>query len=284
MKISMATNIPFEFFGEKGGLELLKKTGFDTVDYSLHIPGAYERLLSSDYLEYAKNSRSLLEKIGMSCNQAHAGFKFEYGMEMNDSCPEYLYACRCIEYASVLGAEDIVVHTIWVPNKEVDAVDYNIGFYKSLEPFCERFGIRIAVENAAGTKSVEQINRFCEALTPEHFSVCVDIGHINKDGYVPGELIRGVAPGRVRSLHIHDNHGQIDEHTLPYLGNIDWNEVISALVDIGYCGDFTMEAGKFLRAFPNELKADAMKLYYSVARHLAEEFEKVKEARSAERN
>ena len=45
MRISMATNIPFEFFGEKEGLELLKKTGFDTVDYSLHIPGAYERLL-----------------------------------------------------------------------------------------------------------------------------------------------------------------------------------------------------------------------------------------------
>ena len=48
MRISMATNIPFEFFGEEEGLRLLKETGFDTADYSLYIPGTFERLLSSN--------------------------------------------------------------------------------------------------------------------------------------------------------------------------------------------------------------------------------------------
>ena len=276
MNISVATNVPVQFLGEEKGLELISKVGFDTVDYSLYIPGDFERLLSDDYLLQAQRTKQLLKKYGLKCSQAHAGFKFEYGMEMDVGCPEFLYACRCIEYAAVLGARDIVVHTVWVTDKSVDAVDYNIGFYKSLEPFAKKFGIRIAVENAAGTKSVEQVNCFCAVLPAEHFVVCMDIGHVKKDGFEPSEFARGIAPGRLQSLHVHDNHGAIDEHALPFLGAIDWEETLRALVEVGYDGDFTMEAGKFLKAFPKELLPDALKFYYSVTKHLGDKLELMK--------
>lgn len=273
MKCSIATNIPIEFYGEEQGLFLLAETGFDTVDYSFFVPGEDSRLLADDYLEKAEKTKNLLKKLGLSCNQAHAGFKFRYGMNMNEQCPEYLFCCRCIEYAALLGAENIIVHGIAVPDNE-DFVDYNIQFYKSLEPLCGRFGINIAVENVGGARDVETINRFCEGLPSEHFSVCVDIGHANLTKIGPAEFLRSVASGRVKALHIHDNCGDADAHTIPYLGGIDWQETLGALIDIGYTGDLTMEAGKFLRAFPTNLKPDALKLYYSVVKNLEYELEK----------
>ena len=275
MKLSIATNIPMEFHGEEAGLKMLAEAGFDTVDYSFFIPGTPDRLLRDDYLEQAENTKQLLKKYGLECNQSHAGFTFRYGMDMSTDCPEYLFSCRCIEYAALLGAKDVIIHTIRVPDENVDFVEYNIGFYKSLEPLCEKFGIRIAVENASGTWSVEQINRFCEALSPEHFVVCLDIGHAKMNGYEPDDFARMVTPGRLQSLHVHDNCGTKDDHNLPYLGVIDWKETLRALIDIGYEGDFTMEAGKFLRPFPKELTADALKLYCAVGRQLVRTYEEM---------
>ncbi len=276
MKFSIATNIPIEFFGEEKGLELLANTGFDTVDYSFFIPEEDKRLLEDDYMEQAERTRLLLERFGLSCNQAHAGFKFRYGMEMSTECPEYLFSCRCIEYAAHIGAKDIILHTVRVPKEAEDFVDYNIRFFKSLEPLCEKFGIRIAVENASGATSIDKINRFCEALSPEHFVVCLDIGHAQVSELAPCEFARKISSERLQALHVHDNCGTKDDHTLPYLGVVDWDATLQALIDIGYEGDFNMEAGKFLRAFPKELIPEALKLYYSVTSYLAHKFEEMR--------
>ena len=49
------------------------------------------------------------------------------------------------------------------------------------------------------------------------------------------------------ALHIHDNRGMQDEHLIPYLGTINMDEVINALIEIGYEGYFTFEAASSLR-------------------------------------
>ena len=33
----------------------------------------------------------------------------------------------------------------------------------------------------------------------------------------------------VATTHLHDNHGERDEHLLPYEGTIDWNATLAAL-------------------------------------------------------
>ena len=53
---------------------------------------------------------------------------------------------RALESASILGAKNIVVHSITVPDG-VDFEKYNIEYYKSFIPYCEKFGIHVAVEN-----------------------------------------------------------------------------------------------------------------------------------------
>ena len=52
-----------------------------------------------------------------------------------------------------------------------------------------------------------------------------DIGHAHlSDGDESGRIARSLEPLRdlVASTHIHDNHGEKDEHLLPYDGTIDW--------------------------------------------------------------
>jgi sugar phosphate isomerase/epimerase len=57
------------------------------------------------------------------------------------------------------------------------------------------------------------------------------------------EMLR--AAGRyLMALHIHDNHGERDEHLLPGRGNIAWQEVMQALRETNYSGVFMYELGR----------------------------------------
>jgi sugar phosphate isomerase/epimerase len=62
-----------------------------------------------------------------------------------------------------------------------------------------------------------------------------DIGHAHlADGEEAGRIVRSLEPLKdlVASTHIHDNHGEKDEHLPPYDGTIDWAEAVKALKTI----------------------------------------------------
>ncbi|MCK5585855.1 sugar phosphate isomerase/epimerase, partial [Candidatus Bipolaricaulota bacterium] len=48
--------------------------------------------------------------------------------------------------------------------------------------------------------------------------------------------------GQLIHLHLHDNHGELDEHLLPGEGNVDWPRVLGVLEDIGFSGTAVLEA------------------------------------------
>ena len=50
-----------------------------------------------------------------------------------------------------------------------------------------------------------------------------------------------IAGHHLITLHLHDNHGEQDEHLLPGRGNIDWDGVVKALDDVAYPGVFMYE-------------------------------------------
>ena len=72
-------------------------------------------------------------------------------------------------------------------------------------------------------------------------TACLDLGHCGLVGQLPQNMIRALGHDRLGSLHIHDNGYKLDEHNLPYMGKIDWDEVTKALGEIDYTGDFTYE-------------------------------------------
>jgi sugar phosphate isomerase/epimerase len=89
-------------------------------------------------------------------------------------------------------------------------------------------------------------------------------------------MIKLMGGDRIKALHVHDNDGKNDTHTLPYAssGVMDWDKITDALREIGYQGDLTYEADSFMSRFPAELLPDCERLMHAVGRHLIKMIEK----------
>jgi len=71
------------------------------------------------------------------------------------------------------------------------------------------------------------LKHFLEQTRLTGVKLCFDTGHANIEGGL-GEALEAVRD-LVITTHIHDNHGERDDHLLPYQGNIDWDATLSAL-------------------------------------------------------
>ncbi len=282
MKLAVDTSAIFQKVGEVRGIEMIKEAGFDGVDFSYYGLDENSPILGENYRDYAKKVRALLDEHGLVCNQAHAPYALKYDEPFDLSNKNYRDIVRSMESASILGAKNIIIHSITIPMtvKDVTFEQCNYEFFKTLEPYCEKIGIKIGVENLynrdkkrqsyfkirCGTP--ESLSAFVERLDSPWFTACIDIGHASLTGYEPEDFIRGLKPGILKALHVHDTDYKQDSHTLPFFGNLNWYEITSALRDTGYQGDFTFEIRYYLKKFPEELLVDALKYAVFVGRYL----------------
>lgn len=283
MNLSVELYSVTKHFGDHKAVELIKQAGFDAIDYSYYYEKECEEILGENYKEYAREFRAYLDLSGISCNQAHAPFTFQYGMNLDVSEEKYLHIVRSMESAAILGAKNIVVHAVTVP-EDVDFEAYNIEYYKSFIPYCEAFNIHVAVENLFSRDpkrhrlvgklgSPKELNRIIKKIDSPWIVACVDVGHAALTGYEPEDFISRVDPGILKCLHIQDNDYLDDRHMLPYLANLNWSAVMTALKKCGYEGELTFEIVKYLQKFPPELIPDALKFAAVIGKHLISIYE-----------
>lgn len=283
MNLSVELYSVTKHFGDHKAVELIKQAGFDAIDYSYYYEKECEEILGENYKEYAREFRAYLDRSGISCNQAHAPFTFQYGMSLDVSEEKYLHIVRSMESAAILGAKNIVVHAVTVP-EDVDFEAYNIEYYKSFIPYCEAFNIHVAVENLFSRDpkrhrlvgklgSPKELNRIIKKIDSPWIVACVDVGHAALTGYEPEDFISRVDPGILKCLHIQDNDYLDDRHMLPYLANLNWSAVMTALKKCGYEGELTFEIVKYLQKFPPELIPDALKFAAVIGKHLISIYE-----------
>ena len=287
MKTVMPTSYLESKFGTEKAFELIKEAGFDGVDYT----DCYEHSVSEfdDYADRAKKIRNLAESMGLEICQTHGpmvtGMLKKYDIEYVRE-----RTVRSIETASLLGAEAVVIHPIQDPLHKLgdeSVFERNIEFFKYFIPFCEKYDVKIAIENMCKTdpKSgvvhdgvcahpLEYI-RYIDALNSPYATACFDTGHCAATGREPHDVIR-IVGDRITCLHLHDNDYKSDRHMLPYSMNMDWDEICKALADIDYKGHITMEASNFTNKFPEEFMPTALKFKADVARFIAETVEKYK--------
>lgn len=268
----------WESFGIDKGFQTIKEAGFDGLDLSFYWKAA-PALCGDDYKEKALEIKNALAKHGLSCTQAHAPFDFLYGMKQDDSCFEYLSIKRAIEACGIIGIDHIVVHGVKVPAPACSRMnmEYNYNYYKTFEPLCKKFGVKIAVENLMASFTYpDLLNDILKQLDSPYFVGLVDVGHAwLRGGIQPAEFIRQMDKGAVKGLHIQDTHGMelgVDEHLVPYMANIDFAELIKALKEYGYDGEFTMECPRFLEFYAkHDLLAPALTFAQAVGRKLVNE-------------
>ncbi len=143
-----------------------------------------------------------------------------------------------LEIASKVEAHYVVVH----PSEKAyddkkmyrEAVRSLIRSLEELVKQAERYGVRLVLENMLSKPGKFRIGTSIKALKSLieenglDVGICLDTGHSHHNGLrVDEEVIE--ANGLLRTLHVNDNHGTMDEHLVPGEGTIDWNRFISSL-------------------------------------------------------
>ena len=266
-------------YGDQKAIEMLSKAGFDCVDYSFYWLDDSDDAISEKYIEHAKKIKRILDANQITCNQAHAPLGYGYVRVFDVSDKEYQKIVRSMEAAAIMGANSIIIHAVQVPEHE-NLFEYNLRFYKSLEPYAEQFGIHIAIENLwdydpkrkriyGRLHTPDILYKMLDALQSPWFIICIDVGHAAMTGYEPEEIIRQFDNKALRALHIHDNDYCADKHALPYTGDFNWNEIMKALKEIDYQGEFTLEIFKFLESVDDDFMEEALKFAEKTGRYLA---------------
>ena len=211
--------MPHFNYKDKGWAEkfagLLKENSIKVV--SFHAP-IYEEVTPPDkrkWLSYSSKDNAIRQKALTETKE--------------------LIDCMCLFEAGLL-----VIHGL-EDRKETETEK---AFHKSLtelSEYCREKNIRIAVENVLHGATAEKILRLIddERHNPDLVGICLDLGHSNISNNPVNDLEE--CSERLFAIHVSDNNGREDLHSIPFIGNIDWMQVAAVLKKIGFDGYFMYE-------------------------------------------
>lgn len=272
-------------------------TGFKYLDYSfynvIHPNSAFLAADGDAWRREVSDAAAAAAALGIQFVQAHAP---NYNPAADcDHAAGLLAVRRSIEACGLLGIPNLVIHTGFgpqhlYPQDKRAYFDTNLAFLQTLYPVMEKHNVTVCIENSAENNmgsyyffmTAGEMNEFIEFANHPLLAACWDVGHANmrkSDQYQ--ELT--TLGANLRAVHIHDNDGQRDLHLAPYLGDINLDPIIRALVDMSFKGCFTFEADGFLKygsaandrplAHPSlEVKRAAVTLLYSIGKSALETY------------
>ncbi len=105
----------------------------------------------------------------------------------------------------------------------------------------EKYKLHIALENIFD-KTPEMLLRLLQHFSSPYFGHCLDVGHFNIfANYDLLKWLDELGP-YLKEVHLHDNHGQQDEHLAPGEGEIDFPFLFSQLSKRKLSPALTIEA------------------------------------------
>lgn len=136
---------------------------------------------------------------------------------------------RALEAAELIPFERMVIHLgdrhePWSPR----ALEYSLTALEHLRAFANPLGVKLAVENIEN--EVTRPEHIREIFSIGHFKdigVCLDTGHAHLGEGVMNTLMQ--LRDLITTTHLHDNHGNKDEHLWPGDGAIEWKPVVEEL-------------------------------------------------------
>ncbi len=152
---------------------------------------------------------------------------------------------REIDFAAHVGAHSLVLHPVCFglmkPDDRLDVPEI-----LRLAGYASERGVRLVLENLRD--AIWLLDRVLDEVgdDPEatNLGICIDTGH----AYMSHDAGRGPVSnyleryaGQLTHVHLHDNHGESDEHLVPGDGAIDWPRVVCTLEEIGFDGTAILE-------------------------------------------
>ncbi len=162
--------------------------------------------------------------------------KRESGIPMSISDPERVRRIdavdevkRTLEIAEHIPFRYLVQH-IGSGGREANdprKIDAAFNSLEHLSIFAKQRGVTIALENTPGELGAPATLRHFIVDTRLPLKLCFDIGHAHMEDGV--EISFEPMHEHAVMAHAHDNHGEKDEHLLPYNGTVDWDAAMGLL-------------------------------------------------------
>lgn len=304
MKISTTTGV----YQQSGGagrlrdmdhvLEVLRGVGYSTIDLGFCMQDEENYILAGD--DWEKKIDRLGEtaaKLGIDFYQSHTPFVpgcSMYTLSQND--PDYEARYReflrraCIANGR-LGVKWSVIHPMTYPQFNYErkaSLEQNHAFFDPYVELCIRGGTGVAYENMLPSLNRQYPVRYCQhyddlielvdSYGDPMVGLCWDTGHANQMKLDQGRALRTIG-SRLVALHLNDNaYNTADEHLLPFMGGVDWPEVIRALVEIGYQGSLNYETAKVSQRGTGDMQLELVKMIYRSSLCFAQLYEREKAA------
>ena len=305
MKISVQTGGACDVLGVDAGMKAIREAGFDTVDFG-ELCGHYsweeaqeekpcaffedEKALDAFMKEYADAA----EKYGVAFGQFHAPFPSFYPRKPKATAIAQDAIRKSIRLCGKVGCPYIIVHPCFDGSARFPSMtkqeEYrlNIEFYSSLIPLLKQYDVICCLENMwiqdwkskkiyfGCCSDMREACRYIDDLNAiageKRFGFCLDIGHLLLLGLDPCYAMADLGD-RLVTLHVHDNDGVDDDHTLPYLGVCNWNRFVKGMREVGYTGTLNFETLGFNGNFPKELVPHALNMLGATAKYLRDRVE-----------
>ncbi|MBO5394291.1 MAG: sugar phosphate isomerase/epimerase [Clostridia bacterium] len=118
--------------------------------------------------------------------------------------------------------------------------------FKKIIKHARKVGIKIAFENGRKFGYLEYLFKH---ITSDNIGVCFDAGHYHC--FFKDKFNWQLFHDKIIAIHLHDNDGENDLHSLPFDGTMDWKNMTDNLKQTTYNGPITLE---------NKYKGDYVKM------------------------
>lgn len=254
MKIATTTG-DFGFYCNTDGERIreLHRAGFRYIDLNMYSFSPKCEYMQEGWRDAVKRLRDIADELDMQFVQAHS----QGGNPLSDDPAHVDFllqaTIRSIEICEMLGIKNTVVHNGF--KKGISKEEWfvqNKSFYEKLFPTMERCGVNVLCENSTKSNMGEcyfintgkDMREFIEFVGHPQIHGCWDTGHANCEGSQYEEIL--AIGDELYAIHYNDNHGVTDDHVVPFLGTLNHDEVICALMDVGFKGYFTLECDSSL--------------------------------------
>ncbi len=260
----------------------MREMGFEAVDFSNDIT---ERLANctdseAEFLCAVRKEKKLIDEAGLEIYQMHGPWRWPPRDNTPEDKADRMSRMKAsIEGCAILGCQNWVIHNIMpfghedlLLNKAAETWEMNLEFFTELAGTAHKHGITICIENMPMPQfsigAPADTVRFIKAMNDDCFKMCYDVGHA---AVIPGvDPVKTVYEIRdvLRTVHIHDNLGKVDQHFIPFFGVVDWEGIGKALRDINFRGTFSLEVEAPER-LPDPYFEEMFKLIYRIADRIA---------------
>jgi len=137
---------------------------------------------------------------------------------------------KSLEFAHLIGAKRLILHSGFEKHKYQERkrewVRNAILTFKEIAKLAENYKIRVGIENVFD-ENPEIILKIIKGVNSKYLGHCFDIGHFNIFGKCSLDFWLLKLGSFINEVHLHDNHGKVDEHLSLGKGNIDFKPLLS---------------------------------------------------------